>query len=278
MGRETEPGKITHTDLWGKYDIASINGNRYYLLLVDNAMQYVTVHFLKQKSQATQKVIEYIAHLKAWKKSPCGIQMDHSTEFINVSLHNMCDVQGIDLQMTAPYLPSQNGITEHMNRMLEELACAMLTGAKLPKFLWELAIAHATYLRNLSYTTMLPTVTPYQAWHGKKLNVSHLREFGAPVWILLQGQNIQHKMLPKSQCQAYVGVDEGAKAIRYYNAATRNILTLRNYHFLEPSKSSPPEDIVVDMRDDQGEYAPPHEGENDHNTRKSDNEAIIPKK
>ena len=85
-------------------------------------------------------------------------------------------------------------------------------------------------------------------------------------------------MLPKLQHQAYVGIDEGAKAIRYYNAAMRNILTLRNYHFLEPSESSPPEDIVVDMRNDQGEYASPHEGENDHNMRKSDDEATILKK
>ena len=145
-GRETEPGEITHTDLWGKYNIASINGNRYYLLLVDDTTQYVTVHFLKQKSQATQKVIEYIAHLKAQRKSPCGIRMDHGTEFVNVSLCNTCNMQGIDLQMTAPYPLSQNGIAKHMNWMLEELVHVMLTGAKLPEFLWELVIAHAIYL------------------------------------------------------------------------------------------------------------------------------------
>jgi len=190
-GRETEPGKIMHTNLWGKYDIASINSNRYYLLLVDDATQYVAIHFLKQKSQAAQKVIEYIAYLKAQGKSPCGIQMDCGTEFVNTSLQNLCNVQGIDLQMTAPYLPSQNGVAKHMNRMLEELARAMLTGEKLPEFLWELTIGHATYLWNLSYTTALPTATPYRAWHGQKPNVSHLCEFGTPVWILLQGQHVQ---------------------------------------------------------------------------------------
>ena len=158
----------------------------------------MTVYFLKQKSHAAQKVIDYIAYLRARGKSPCRIRMDHGTEFINTNLRNSCDVQGITLQMTAPYLPSQNGVAECMNRTLEELGHAMLTGASLPEFLWELAIEHAVYLHNQLFTTALPDVTPYQVWNGRKPNVLHLRKFRAPVWILLQGQHIQRKMLPKA--------------------------------------------------------------------------------
>ena len=40
---------------------------------------------------------------------------------------------------------------------------------------------------------------PYEGWHNKKPNVSHLCEFGAPVWILLQGQKIDQKMQAKSK-------------------------------------------------------------------------------
>lgn len=36
--RQTKIGELTHTDLWGKYDIKSINGNQYYLLLINNAI------------------------------------------------------------------------------------------------------------------------------------------------------------------------------------------------------------------------------------------------
>ena len=32
----TKKGQITHINLWGKYDVMSIRGNRYYLLLVDD--------------------------------------------------------------------------------------------------------------------------------------------------------------------------------------------------------------------------------------------------
>ena len=46
-----KPGELTHIDVWGKYDVASINNFQYYLLLVDDASRYVTVEFLKSKDQ-----------------------------------------------------------------------------------------------------------------------------------------------------------------------------------------------------------------------------------
>jgi hypothetical protein len=46
-GMETKVGELTHVDLWGKYDIKSIHGNQYYLLLIDDAARHITVEFLK---------------------------------------------------------------------------------------------------------------------------------------------------------------------------------------------------------------------------------------
>jgi hypothetical protein len=142
-----------------------------------------------------------------------------------------------------------------MNRTLVELSRAMLIANDLPEFLWEYAVLHAAYLRNCSYTQYLANSTPYQGWHNIKPNVSHLREFGAPIWILLQGQKEQWKMLPKSKRQAYVGFDDGARVVKYYNAETRKVLTSHNFHNITPPDNpTPPEPI---------ELTPnmPHEGE-----------------
>ena len=139
------------------------------------------------------------------------------------------DNRGLDIQATAPYSPSQNGIAEHINQTIVELGRAMLKGQNLPKFLWEYAIAHAAYLHNRAairaYTKFLRNQTPYQKWNKTKLNVNHLREFGAPVWVLLQGQKKPRKMLPKSQKQAYVGFNDRSQSVLYYNPETRRILT-----------------------------------------------------
>jgi hypothetical protein len=47
IGTETKVGELMHVDLWGKYDIKSIHGNQYYLLLIDDAARHITVEFLK---------------------------------------------------------------------------------------------------------------------------------------------------------------------------------------------------------------------------------------
>ena len=71
--RDTLPGELMHVDIWGKYDVASINGHSYYLLLVDNTWRYITVQFLKSKDQAVQKIMNYITHLTVQGKTPKAI-------------------------------------------------------------------------------------------------------------------------------------------------------------------------------------------------------------
>jgi len=228
--RVSQAGELTHADLWGKYEITSINRSQYYLLLIDDATHYITVHFLKTKDQAAQQTKNYFTYLSVHEKQPRAIRIDHGTEFINHNLMTWCEMWGIDVQRMVPYSPSQNGVAERMNWTLVELARAMLTAAELPEFLWESAVEHAAYIRNRSFTTSLQGSTPYQAWHDKKPDIRHLREFGAPIWILLQGQKIPQKMLPKSTHKAYVGHDDGSGTVKYYNVETRRILTSWNFH------------------------------------------------
>jgi hypothetical protein len=60
----------------GKYDIASIHSNHYYLLMVDDATCYITVKFLKTKDQAIQRIMDYMTYLKAQGRIPCTICAD----------------------------------------------------------------------------------------------------------------------------------------------------------------------------------------------------------
>jgi hypothetical protein len=238
-------GELTHMDLWGKYDVTSIHGHQYYLLLVDDATRYVTVYFLKGKNEAAQHVKNYLTHFHVRSISTHALCVDCGTEFVNKELTEWCHAKGMDIEMTAPYSPSQNGVAERMNRTLVELVRAMITASSLSEFLWEPAVAHAAYVRNRAYTTFIKTNTPYQGWFGTKPNVSHLREFGAPVWVLLQGQNIARKILPKLKRWAYVGYNDASKSVIYYNAETRKILTSHNYVFLTLKASAPAEEIQI---------------------------------
>ena len=48
--------------------------------------------------------------------------------------------KGITIETTAPYLPSQNGVAECLNRTLLEMARAMIIAKGLPKILWDEAV------------------------------------------------------------------------------------------------------------------------------------------
>ena len=89
----------------------------------------------------------------------------------------------------------------------------MIINHQLPQFLWEQAVANAVYVCNCAFTTSLRNKIPYETWFKRRLNISHLQEFGAPVWILLQGQKEPPKMLPKSHRHAYFGYDDGSSII-----------------------------------------------------------------
>ena len=122
----TKPGELTHIDVWGKYRVASINGNQYYTIFVDDAAWFTIINFMKNKSDAVEKVKHYLTHLRTQGKSPKAIHFDNGKEFLNQELKDWCNQQGINIQTTALYSPSQNGVAEQMNCTVVELARAMI--------------------------------------------------------------------------------------------------------------------------------------------------------
>jgi hypothetical protein len=66
----------------------------------------MTVEFLKAKSQASAYVKAYLTYLKACRRKPHTIYIDHGKEFINDNLKSWCHEQGIEINQTAPYSPS----------------------------------------------------------------------------------------------------------------------------------------------------------------------------
>ena len=63
--------------------------------------------------------------------------------------------EGIRHELTVPKTPQQNGVAEHLNRMLVEMARSMLLDSKLPKKFWGEAISTAVYLKNRSPVKVL---------------------------------------------------------------------------------------------------------------------------
>ena len=76
-----KPGELTHIDLWGKSQKASIHGNQYYISYVDDCAWHIHVQFLKLKIEAVQKIKEYLTFLKTNNMQLRAICVDGGREF-----------------------------------------------------------------------------------------------------------------------------------------------------------------------------------------------------
>jgi hypothetical protein len=69
-------GELTHIDLWGNYQIQSIHGNQYYILMIDNFSQHIPVNFLKNKNHVLQSIQDYLTFLSMHEHTPLAICVD----------------------------------------------------------------------------------------------------------------------------------------------------------------------------------------------------------
>ena len=209
------------------------SGLKYFMSFVDDCTRYVTVKFLRTKGQAAEQLKAYVAYLERQYDFKLKVfRADNGGEYVSNDLVSWCESKGINLNYTAPYSPEQNGIAERMNRTLVELVRAMSIAQHIPSYLWPEATKHAAYLRNRSHTWALDASSPLEAWSSERPNVSHLHEFGTPVWVLVEGKNIS-KLDPKSERHTFMGFEDGPKAVRYYNKQTRQVCVSRNFRFTE---------------------------------------------
>ena len=171
--RGTEPLGLV---LCGKITPKSAGGAEYFMTYTDDKTRYVWLYPLKTKDEAFAKVQEW----KALVEKSSGyvlklLRSDNGGEYISTDFENFTKSEGVAHQTTVPGTPQQNGVAEHLNRTLVESVRSMLLQAKLPQKFWVEALNTAVYLHNRSPTKALKGKTPYEAWTGSKLDVTHLR-------------------------------------------------------------------------------------------------------
>nr|GFB47820.1 retrovirus-related Pol polyprotein from transposon TNT 1-94 [Tanacetum cinerariifolium] len=166
---------LLHMDLCGPMRIASINGKRYVLVIVDDYSRYTWVHFLRSKDEAPEVIIKFLKRITVLLESPVIIiRTNNGTEFKNHVLKVYFDSVGISHQMSSVRTPQQNGVVERRNRTLVEAARTMLIFSRAPLFLWAEAIATACFTQNRSIIQCRFNKTPYELINDRKPDISFL--------------------------------------------------------------------------------------------------------
>ncbi|GJU34965.1 retrovirus-related pol polyprotein from transposon TNT 1-94 [Tanacetum coccineum] len=226
---------LLHMDLCGPMRIASINGKRYVLVIVDDYSRYTWVHFLRSKDEAPEVIKTFLKRITVLLQSlVIIIRTDNDTEFKNQILKEYFDSVGISHQASSVRTPQQNRVVEQRNRTLVEAARTMLIFSCAPLFLWAEAIATACYTQNRSIIHRRFNKTPYKLINGRKPDTSFLHVFGALCYPKNDHEDIR-KLGAKGDIGFFIGYSADSCAYRVYNRRTKKIMETMNVTFDELS-------------------------------------------
>nr|GEY34907.1 hypothetical protein [Tanacetum cinerariifolium] len=157
--------QLLHMDLCGPMRVASINGKKYVLVIVDDYSRYTWTHFLRSKDETPTVLIDFL-------------------RLVQRGLHTQVRIVLTDKGTR--------------NRTLVDAAQTMLSAAKVPLFFWAKANATTCYTQNHSLVIPIHEKTPYQIINDRKPSVNFFHIFGSLCYIVRDGENLK-KMKEKGK-------------------------------------------------------------------------------
>jgi transposase InsO family protein len=221
-----------HGDLCGPVTPATPGGRHYFLLLVDDVSRYMWVVLLGTKGAAA----DAIKHIQAAAENESGrklrvLRTDNGGEFTSTEFALYYTDEGIQRHLSMPYSSQQNGVVERCNQTVVSMARAFLKQRGMSAKYWGEAVLTAVYILYRSPTKALDRMTPYEAWHGRKPAVGHLRVFDSLVYV----KELNHvgKLDDRSTPGVFIGYDDGVKGYRVLNPVAQHVRMARDVVFDE---------------------------------------------
>ncbi|GKB75371.1 retrovirus-related pol polyprotein from transposon TNT 1-94, partial [Tanacetum coccineum] len=219
---------LLHMDLCGPMRVASINGKKYILVIIDDYSRYTWTLFLRSKDETPEVLKDFLTMIQRNLQAlVIFVRTDRGTEFLNKTLNVFFKEQGIEHQTSTPRTPEQNGVVKIRNCTLIEAARTMLLASKLPLFFWVEAIATACYTQNRYIIIPTNEKTAYHIINDMKHLIKHLYTFGCTCYLTRDGENLD-KMKEKLDPCILVGYSTQSKGYNVYNK--RTILIVESIH------------------------------------------------
>lgn len=212
--RTSQPLELIHSDVCGPMSVCSWGGARYLVAFTDDFTRKTYAYLMKNKSE----VMSFFLTFKALVEKQTGLPIkclrsDGGKEYCNERFSTYLKSEGIVHQVTVPYCPQQNGVSERLNRTLMEKARCMLQNSGLCQQYWGEAVMTAVYLKNRSPTSALAGRIPEEVWTCSRIDLGHLRVFGCIAYSRVPTQK-RTKLEAKSKMHIFVGYSECTKGYR----------------------------------------------------------------
>ncbi|GJX30501.1 retrotransposon protein, putative, ty1-copia subclass [Tanacetum coccineum] len=136
---------------------------------------------------------------------------------------------GIVQQLTPPYTPQHNGVSERRNRTLLDMVRSMMNLTTLPLSFWDYALESATRILNMVPTKKVDK-TPYELWYGKVPNLSYLKVWGCEA---LVKRDTPDKLEQRSVKCIFIGYPKETMGYYFYFPPENKIVVARYAEFFE---------------------------------------------
>ncbi|KAJ9563184.1 hypothetical protein OSB04_008344 [Centaurea solstitialis] len=228
--RATDLLEIIHTDVCGPFSHVARGGYRYFITFTDDFSRYGYVYLMRHKSETFEKFKEYQNEVQnLLDKRIKFLRSDRGGEYLSDEFDNHLMECGIVSQLTPPYTPQMNGVSERRNRTLLDMVRTMMCHSSLPVSFWGHALETAAHILNRAPTKSVEK-TPYELWKGKKPNMSFLKIWGCEVYVK---RPTSEKLKPKSDKCFFVGYPKTTVGYYFYNPEENKVFVARNGKFLE---------------------------------------------
>lgn len=260
--RAAERLDFVHADLAGPISPVAKDGFKYVLCFTDDFSGVVAVYMLKHKSDTLKATEKYLADV-----APFGnvkrLRTDGGGEFMAKEFRELMVRNRIKHETSASHSPHQNGTAERQWRSLFEMARCMLLDSGLPKVLWTYALSYAAYTRNRCYIQRLRK-TPFEAFVGKKPNVSHMQGFGKKCMSYVTGAK---KLDARGKEGIFVGYDKYSPAYLIYDQSTQTVRKARCVKFFSVVGDAQIDEVQIEVQNYRKPEAAQVMSKNEHALR-----------
>ena len=113
----SHPLELIHIDLCGPMGTKGLDGELYFMLMIDDYTRMAVVSVLKKKYEAFEcfKIYKELVENEIDLKIKC-LRLDNGREFTSKLFQQYCDENGIKRQFSTARTPQQNGVSERKNR------------------------------------------------------------------------------------------------------------------------------------------------------------------
>ncbi|KAJ9535780.1 hypothetical protein OSB04_un001068 [Centaurea solstitialis] len=222
--------EIIHTDVCGPFSHEARGGYRYFITFTDDFSRYGYVYLIRHKSEPFEKFKEFHSEVQnQLDRKIKFLRSDRGGEYLSLEFDSHLRECGIVSQLTPPYTPQMNGVSERRNRTLLDMVRSMMCRSTLPVSFWGHALVTAANILNKVPTKSVEK-TPYELWTGKKPKLSFLKIWGCEVYVK---RTTSEKLKPKSDKCFFVGYPKNTLGYYFYNPSENKVFVARNGEFLE---------------------------------------------